>query len=88
MVQLLMQQNICFVNDFKKLKEIRIEFSQEARVKGAEATCLEIATKTKKILDWKTFPISMFSEIFSPYKLVAADYLGNKKPTFLACNPK
>ena len=51
MVQLLMQQNICFVNDFKKLKEIRIEFSQEARVKGAEATCVEIATKTKKILD-------------------------------------
>ena len=51
MVQLLMQQNICFVNDFKKLKEIRIEFSQEARVEGAEATCVEIATKTKKILD-------------------------------------
>ena len=51
MVQLLMQQNICFVNDFKKLKEIRIQFSQEARVKGAEATCVEIATKTKKNLD-------------------------------------
>ena len=28
----------------------------------------------------------MFFEIFSPYKHVLAVYLGNKKPTFLACN--
>ena len=82
MVQLLMQQNICFVNDFKKLKEIRIEFSQEARVEGAEATCVEIATKTKKILDWKTCPISMFSEIFSPYKLVAAALFRKQETNF------
>ena len=28
----------------------------------------------------------MFSEIFNPQKHVLQHYLGNKKPTFLACN--
>ena len=36
--------------------------------KSAEATCVKIATKMKNVLDWKKDPISIFSEIFGPYK--------------------
>ena len=41
--------------------------------KGAEATWVKIATQRwKNALDWKKWPISMFSEIFSPYMHVLA----------------
>ena len=49
-------------NQFKRIKSF----------KGGEATCVEISTEQKKASDWKTCLISMFSEIFSPYKLVLA----------------
>ena len=43
-------------------------------LKGAEATCMEIASEMKKcfILKKKICSISMFSEIFSPYNPVLA----------------
>ena len=41
-------------------------------LKGAQETCMEIAIEMQNALDWKTCPISMFCEIFSPYKYVLA----------------
>ena len=52
-----------------------------ASVKGAEATRVEISTEMKKCFrlnDMLSFNINMFWQ----------HYLGNKKPTFLACNPE
>ena len=56
-----------------------------AWVKGAGATCVEAFTERKKCLVWNPSLISMFSEIFSPYKHVWQRYLGNKEPIFPAC---
>ena len=48
---------------FETLKETR-----DMLIKDAEATCVEIATEMKKC------SISLFSEIFSPYKHVLAAF--------------
>ena len=54
-------------------EKLRFNERTARQLKGAEATCVEIATETKKnALDGKTCSMSMFSEIFSPYKHVLA----------------
>ena len=51
-------------------------------LKGAEATCVNIATEKKNALRWKTCSISIFSEIFSPYNYVLAALLRKKDTRF------
>ena len=45
---------------------------KKQEVKDAQVTCVKIATEMKSVIDWNKCPISIFSEIFSPYKHVLA----------------
>ena len=54
-------------------KFVKLSSYQSFFLKGAEVTCVEIASEIKKnALDQKTCLISMFSGIFSPYNHVLA----------------
>ena len=55
-------------------KFVKLSSYQSFFLKGAEVTCVEIASEIKKkyALDQKTCSISMFSGIFSPYNHVLA----------------